>query len=153
MVESIACRLCRTPLLVEGGCEVCRGWKGNLVVVGDSPADDAVDLGELGSEALGLARRMLRQVKLAQLGRKGPPGVEDVRTVDTLCRGVAVLIDSARKVRKEGAASLASLPFAEKVDLFVGWFRGLPPAHRRSVFGAVAGVLEEMGGVTEARVD
>lgn len=145
METVIACRLCRTPLLHEGGCDTCRGWKRNLVVVGDLPEEN-VDLGELTGEALKMMRSHMRRLQSA-VAQPGLPLGEQLaftRAIQDFGRALAPVIAEARKVRKEGANALKSSSFQEQVELFVAWVLSLPPAHRRRVADQVDQALGTM---------
>lgn len=124
-MSEVACRACRSRLTDSKGCHMCTPWKRHLVVIGDQP-EDRVDLGDLTTEALNLARSRLR------LLRKW--GADDPRYTHKeameLIKTIAITSDSARKIRKEGAAAVNSMTFQERAELFVSWYGELPPAHR-----------------------
>ncbi len=130
------CRGCRNPIHSGASCALCQGFKKNLVLLGDSPVDDGVDLGDMATETLRLQQSILRGLRLQQkaLPQGAPVPAELLRAVNSLSRTIANMVDATRKVRQEGVAAMQGMSFQDKLDLFIGWLEELTPVHRKHVF-------------------
>lgn len=127
--ESIVCRLCRTAFTDEGGCAVCAPVKKHLDVKVD---EDAVPLGRAASEVMAVLRRQLQRLKIAEFGAKeydASRGREARATSNALSK----LIDATRKLQEDGEEAIGSMPFQEKLALFMEWFISLPAVYKRRV--------------------
>jgi hypothetical protein len=144
MSQSIICRLCRTPLLHEGGCDVCTTWKRNLALVGDAPVE-RIDLGELSGETLALMRGQLQRLQHAVRMADVKGALAMTKDIQDFARGMATFMSEARKLRKEGARAMRAMSFQEQRALFYSWVGSLPPAHRRNVADGLLTTLEELG--------
>ncbi|HET7040346.1 MAG TPA: hypothetical protein VFH97_10705, partial [Gemmatimonadales bacterium] len=126
-------------LTAKTGCAVCDPVRRNLVVIGDRP-EEAVDLGDLTTEALAAARARLKFLRSLKPDDKRYSG----RELMELVRTIAVMADAARKIRKEGIAAVNSMTFQERAELFVEWFRDLPPAHRTYVTEQLGAAAQDL---------
>jgi hypothetical protein len=138
-MTALACRACRTVLTAEKGCAVCQAFRKNIVVIGDRE-EDRVDLGEVTTLALAAARDRLAFLRsLKPDDKRYSPG-----EIQGLVKTISIAADSARKIRKEGVLAVNAMTFQERAELFVGWFRELPPAHREYVSERLETAAQEL---------
>lgn len=147
MNEVLACRGCHRMLTSDAGCALCLPVKPHLVVV-SAVDDDAVPLAVVASEAVGVLRKQLTQLKMAQKATTTYDAAlaSESRSVASV---LAKLLDSARKVVQDGADAVGAMSFQERAALFLEWTGSLPGAYRRKL---ITDLLSQQQAKTETQV-
>lgn len=126
----LACRVCRVPLSAIAGCALCDPVRQNLVVVGESE-EDRPALPEIGAD---LVRGLKGQVeRVRALLKTDPDDLQAASRLIALANSAAKVIGEVRKLQDDGKKAVELMSFAEKAELFIGWFAGLAPAYRKSL--------------------
>lgn len=131
MNEVLACRGCRHVLASDAGCALCLPVKPHLIVT-SAVDEDSVPLATVASEAVGVLRKQLSQLKtMAKL----EPAYNAVISSEAraVANTIAKLLDSARKVVQDGADAVGAMSFQERLNLFTEWTGSLPGAYRRKI--------------------
>lgn len=131
MNEVLACRGCHHALASDAGCALCLSVKPHLVVT-SAIDEDAVPLATVATEAVGVLRKQLFQLKnMAKLS----PSYDAVVSGEAraVANTIAKLLDSARKVVQDGADAVGAMSFQERLALFMEWTGSLPGAYRRKL--------------------
>lgn len=144
MYEVLACRGCRHTLASDAGCALCLPVKPHLVCV-SAVDDDAVPLATVATEAVGILRKQLTQLRNQQklTTEYNPTVAGETRAV---ANALAKLLDSARKVVQDGADAVSAMSFQERAALFLEWTGSLPGAHRRKL-------IEQLLAQNQAKAD
>lgn len=144
---ALSCRLCRTPLRADTGCAVCLDWKRNIGADDEDDGENA-PLAAVSNEIVSALRGALR----ATTGRLRLNATDKDATDRLLKIGntMSKVLESARKLQDDGLAAVKAMSFAERAELFLGWYGALPPAHRTSVRGSMASFEASMVKVLPA---
>lgn len=125
-----ACRLCRVEISAPTGCAVCEPMRHNLVVVGEAE-DERPSLSGVGADVVRLLKDQLEDTR-DQLKKNRRDEKAGAR-LNTLANTTAKVIGEVRKLQDDGKKAIEAMSFAERADLFVTWYAGLPPAYRTSL--------------------
>lgn len=117
------------------GCAVCDPMRRNLVVVGEDE-EDRPSLSGTASEVVSVLRKQLDHVK-AELARNQGSALHEKRAL-AIANTLAKVLESARKIKADGAAAVEQLSFQERKELFVEWYTDLAPQYRQAVREAFA---------------
>jgi len=132
---ALSCRLCKTPLRSETGCSICLDWKKNFASDDEDDGEHA-SLAAVSNEVVAALRGALRAT-MAEL-RKNALNPDMSARLLKIGNTMSKVLESARKLQDDGLAAVRAMSFAERAELFLGWYGALPPAHRTSVRGSMA---------------
>lgn len=134
-----ACRFCRTSIASTEGCAVCLEFKVHLVAL-DEDEREHPGLAEVSSETVAALRGLLREARnglreaeprdpaerTAWLARLDRSRGQILRASNSLAK----VLEAARKLQQDGLGVIRTMGFVQRAELFVEWWKGLPPGHR-----------------------
>jgi uncharacterized Zn finger protein (UPF0148 family) len=123
----LACRACRIPLSAQTGCAVCQTARHNLVVVGETE-QERPSLAGVGNEALEGLRDQITHFK--DILATNPGNGQVTGKLVACTNALSKLTGELRKLQDDGKKTVDAMSFAERTELFVGWYMDLPPPYR-----------------------